>query len=231
MIKKITIKNILVFAFPSREEFLEYIANKHKILVAVNSEKIIKTELKLHKIINTNIGYPDGVGAVMGLKQKGLDTVRIPGVEFWLDIIQKFHHNKSFYLIGSSQSIIDQTVKKLEDQFLGINIVAYRNGYLDEVAKVELKKDLLEKKPDIVFVAQGSPRQEYLMNELMQVHPALYMGLGGSFDVYCGFKKRAPRLFIKLNLEWLYRLLQEPTRLGRQLVLIKFLYLYFMKRL
>ena len=61
------------------------------------------------------------------------------------------------------------------------------------------------------------------MNELLAQHPALYMGLGGSFDIYGGEKKRAPKLFLKLELEWLYRLLQEPTRVGRQFALIKFI--------
>ena len=63
------------------------------------------------------------------------------------------------------------------------------------------------------------------MDELIHVYPALYMGLGGSFDVYCGLKSRAPKLFLKLNLEWFYRLLKEPTRISRQFIYIKFMYL------
>ena len=83
----------------------------------------------------------------------------------------------------------------------------------------------------MVFVAQGFPRQEILMDELIKEHPALYMGLGGSFDVYTGTKKRAPKIFLKLNLEWLYRLLREPVRAKRQLSILKFLRLYIMNKL
>jgi UDP-N-acetyl-D-mannosaminouronate:lipid I N-acetyl-D-mannosaminouronosyltransferase len=219
------INNLKVHAFSNKEEFLDYIENEKKILVAVNAEKILKEDEKLKNIINQNIGYPDGVGAVMALKQKGVNAVKIPGSEFWLDIIAKYQDKKSFYLLGTTQDVIDNTVKKLKQEYPNINILGYRDGFLDEKAKEELKNTLQDLKPDVVFVAQGTPRQEFLMEELIKIHPALYMGLGGSFDIYGGDKKRAPKIFLDLHLEWLYRLLKEPTRFGRQLVLIKFLFL------
>ena len=221
----IKINNILINAFQEKEDFLNYIIDKKKILIAINAEKILKDDKRLQEIINGNIGYPDGVGAVMALRQKGIDAIKIAGAEFWLDIVEHFYRERSFYLLGSSQEVIDGTVERLKNEFESIDIVGYRNGFLDEADKVELKKTLVEKKPDIVFVAQGTPRQEYLMDELIKVHPALYMGLGGSFDVYCGLKKRAPKLFIDLQLEWLYRLLKEPTRIRRQWILAKFLFM------
>lgn len=231
MIEKVKLRDIETYAFPNREVFLDYIEDKNKILVAINAEKILKDEPKLYNIINENIGYSDGVGAVMALKQKGLDAVKIPGVEFWLDIVNRFYKEKTFYLLGSSQEVIDSTVAKLQNEFQGIKLLGYRNGYLDATEKDELKNILIEKKPDIVFIAQGSPRQEYLMDELIKVHPALYMGLGGSFDIYCGMKKRAPKFFLRWHIEWLYRLIKEPTRIGRQLVLVKFLFLLKIGRL
>jgi len=225
MIEKTRLRNVETYAFLNREIFLDYIKDKQKILVAVNAEKILKNEPKLYNIINENIGYTDGVGAVIALKKKGLDAVKIPGSEFWLDIVNRFYKEKSFYLLGSSQEVIDSTVSRLQNEFQGINIVGYKNGYLDDDGKEELKSTLIEKEPDIIFVAQGTPRQEYLMDELIKIHPALYMGLGGSFDIYSGTKKRAPKFFLDWHLEWLYRLLKEPTRFGRQLVLVKFLIL------
>jgi len=229
--EKIFIRNVFVYPFPDRGVFLDYIENKHKILIAVNAEKILNEAPKLQQIINENIGYADGVGTVMALKQKGLKAVKIPGSEFWLDIVRHFYHEKKFYLLGSSQEVIEKTINRLKVDFPGINIVGYRNGFIDEKAKAELKAFLTEKKPDIVFVAQGTPRQEFLMDELIKTHPALYMGLGGSFDIYCGLKNRAPKIFLNLHLEWLYRLLKEPTRFGRQLALIKFLVLLLLSKL
>ncbi len=225
MINQTRLLNVETFAFSDRAQFLDYIEDKKKILVAVNTEKILKEEPKLYKIINENIGYPDGIGAVMALKQKGLDAVRIPGSEFWLEIVGRFYKERTFYLLGSSQEVIDSTVARLQEEFPGIKVVGYRNGFLDDSAKKELKETLLGKKPDIVFVAQGTPRQEYLMDELIKIHPALYMGLGGSFDIYSGHKKRAPQFFLRWDVEWLYRLLKEPTRFRRQLALVKFMIL------
>jgi len=228
---KAMINNVEIYSFESVEFFLDYITNEKKVLVAMNAEKILKKDTKLKVIINNNIGYADGVGAVMALKQKGLDAIKIPGSEFWLDIVNRFYKLKSFYIVGSSQKVIDRAIEKLKDDFPAINIVGYRNGYLKDGEKEKLKSDIIEKNPDIVFVAQGTPAQEYLMNDLMDVHKALYMGLGGSFDVYTGYKKRAPKFYLDLHLEWFYRLLKEPTRIGRQYILVKFLFLLKMKRL
>lgn len=225
------INNININSFNSKNEFLEYIQNQKKILIAINAEKILKEDERLRNIINENIGYPDGVGAVMALKQKGLKAVKIPGSEFWLDIINKYQNEKSFYLIGTTTEVIESTVKKLKLEYPNINILGYQNGFINDSQKIELKENLQALKPDIVYVAQGTPRQEFLMDELIKVHPALYMGLGGSFDIYGGNKKRAPKIFLDFNCEWLYRLIKEPTRIGRQLNLIKFLVLLKLKRL
>ena len=219
------IRNYKIHAFESKKDFLNQIKNEKKILVAMNAEKILKDDEHLRDIVNRNIGYADGVGAVMALKKNGLDAVKIPGAEFWLDIIKEFEKEKSFYFVGSSSDVMKKTVLKLQREFLHVNIVDYRDGYLRDGDKEKLIEDLHVKKPDVVFIAQGSPRQEYLMEELIKVHPALYMGLGGSFDVYSGLKKRAPKIFIDLHAEWLYRLLKEPTRISRQVALIKFIVL------
>ena len=85
--------------------------------------------------------------------------------------------------------------------------------------------------PDVVFVAIGSPRQELLMEEMQRFHPAIYQGLGGSFDVYVGAVERAPVWWIKNNLEWAYRLLRQPLRIKRQVHLIRFLWLLFTNKI
>lgn len=218
------INGLKIHAFKDKQDFLQYIEDKKTILIAINAEKIMNKNEQLTKIINDNIGYTDGVGAVMFVREKRLNSTKIAGAEFWLDIVNHFQ-DKKFYFLGSTQEVIEQTIQKLKREFPHLNIVGYRNGYLDAAEKEILKKELVDKKADIVFIAQGSPRQEILMDELIKVHPALYMGLGGSFDVYCGLKNRAPKIFIDNKLEWLYRLLKEPTRIKRQFALLHFLFL------
>ncbi len=214
-----------IYPFANREELLSFIFDKKKILIAINAEKILKDDKKLTDIINNNIGYPDGIGAVWALKKKGFIVEKIPGVELWQEIINRYSSSKSFYLIGASDAVINETVKKLRIDFPGISIVNFRNGFFKNGDKELLIKDLIEKKPDVVFVAMGTPKQEFLMNDLINAYPALYMGLGGSFDIYCGILNRAPEFFLKLKIEWLYRLLKEPARITRQIHLIKFIYL------
>ena len=126
----------------------------------------------------------------------------------------------------------NQTVEKLKTKFPEINIKGFRNGFIKTgEEKNNLIKDVSQKKPDVVFVAMGTPKQEFLMEEMLSHHSALYMGLGGSFDVYSGNKMRAPDFFINNWLEWLYRLLKEPTRYKRQLVLVKFFFLILFRKI
>ena len=214
--------------FSSREELLDYVDQKKGILVAINAEKILHATSETRSIINRNIGYCDGYGAVMALKQKGYkDVVKIPGCELWLDLIRAMYRNgKTFYLVGGKQEVIEQTVAKLNMEFPGIRIVNYRNGYIKtDKEKADLIKDVAEMKPDVVFVAMGSPKQELLMEEMSAVHSAIYQGLGGSFDVYTGNVKRAPKWWVEHNLEFAYRLIKQPSRIKRQIHLLRFLML------
>jgi len=218
------INNIKIYSFQSKSHFLEELGDIKKILIAINAEKIVKEDNRLKEIINNNIGYTDGIGAVIALKGRGVKSVKIPGSEFWLDIIKKYQNTKTFYLIGSSRVVIESTIKRLKQEYPNIKILGYRDGFISNWEKKILKIYLRYLKPDIVYIAQGTPKQEFLMDELFKIHPALYMGLGGSFDIYAGEKKRAPKIFLNFNLEWLYRLLQEPTRFKRQRKLVKFLF-------
>lgn len=224
--EKISLNGVEVYPFTSHEELLSFV-NQHKgILVAINAEKILHATTHTRSIINRNIGYCDGYGAVMALRNKGYSNViKIPGCELWLKIIaMTYQQQNTYYLVGGKQEIIDQTVSKLKNEFPGIQILGYRNGYIKtDEERNALIDDIKAKKPDIVFVAMGSPKQELLMEEMQKVHPAIYQGLGGSFDVYTGNVKRAPKWWVKHNLEWAYRLIKEPVRIKRQIHLIRFL--------
>ena len=206
---------IEIYAPNSKNEFLNYISKNKQVLVAVNAEKIMRSSLKAKDIINRNFGYPDGIGAVWALKRKGFNNViKIAGCDLWLDIIDKYHNSKSFYLVGGSQNVIEKTVLKLKNEFPSINILNSRNGYIKSKNETKaLIQNIKESNPDFVFVAMGSPKQEFLMEAMQKEHKATYQGLGGSFDVYTGNINRAPKIWIKANLEWAYRLFREPSRI------------------
>ena len=218
------LNGIKTYAPSSREELIDYAMANKMIMIAVNAEKILHATNDSRDLINRNLGYPDGIGAVWALQKKGHQSVvKIPGCELWLDLVQKFHKEKSFYLVGGKQEVIEATVQKLKEEFEGITICNFRNGYLKSNRdESELIKDIVTRKPDIVFVAMGSPRQELLMERIQKEYKAVYQGLGGSFDVYTGHVKRAPDWWVKNNFEWTYRLIKQPSRIKRQIHLVKF---------
>lgn len=219
------IRDIKVHPFTSADELIDYADNAKGILVAVNAEKSVNARPDLIRVINDNIGYCDGAGAVKAARHKGhKEAVRIPGCELWRRIIGRFYRSgRSFYLVGSTDDTINRTVGRLREEFPGINICGYRNGFLSPSEREALIDDIACRKPDFVFVAMGSPRQELLMAEMKKRHPhAVYQGLGGSFDLYVGNFKRAPSLVQWLGGEWLWRFVAQPSRIGRITPYLKF---------
>jgi UDP-N-acetyl-D-mannosaminouronate:lipid I N-acetyl-D-mannosaminouronosyltransferase len=216
----------------NRENLINYALKTKGILLALNTEKIYSQNPLIKKLAQEGIGYPDGIGAVWACKRKGFFEARkIPGSELWLDIIGFSEGKKSIYIVGSTQNVIEETIIKLKSQFPKINIVGFRNGFFEDFEKVELFNIISRIKPEIIFVAQGSPRQENLMQELKERHLALYMGLGGSLDVYTDRIRRAPKIFQKVGLEWLYRSIKEPKRIRGQLVFFPYLFKLIFNRI
>lgn len=223
---RVTLNGVKVYPFRSFDELLAFAEKRKGILVSINAEKILHATDETRGIINRNIGYCDGVGAVYAMRQKGHpEACKLPGCELWLKTIAARYRDKTFYLVGGRQEVIDETVAKLRKEYPGIRIVGFRNGYLKTPEEsAALIDDIAAKRPDCVFVAMGSPKQELLMEEMLRRHPAVYQGLGGSFDVYTGLVKRAPRWWIDHNLEFLYRLIHQPSRIKRQTHLLRYAY-------
>lgn len=230
---KVNLNGVGVIPFTSELSLINYIDSNKGILIAINAEKIIHATDDTRAIINRNIGYVDGAGAKIALQKKGYnDVCKIPGCELWLTIISHFYKDHTFYLVGSKPEVIEETVSKLKDEYPGIRIVGYHNGYFTtSEIKQNIIDDIVEKRPDVVFVAMGSPKQELFMEEIQQHHKAIYQGLGGSFDVYTGHVERAPKWWCDHNLEFAYRLIRQPQRIKRQIHLVKFAWLLLMNKL
>lgn len=222
--KSVSLRGVNVYPAKSAEDLIDY-ANKRKgILIAVNAEKMANMTPNLADLINENIGYCDGSGVVLASRQKGFsDACKIAGCELWLDIIRRHYKDATFYVIGGRPDVFKATLEKLRSDFPGIKIVGSRDGYLKDASdKEKLVQDVADKQPDYVFVAMGSPKQEFLMAEMKKRHNAVYQGLGGSFDVYTGRAKRAPKWWIDHNAEFVYRLIHQPSRIKRDWVRVKF---------
>ena len=220
----VSLRGLNVYPASCADELIDFANERKGILVAVNAEKMAKATPQLVSLINDNIGYCDGSGVVLASKQKGAEAAcKIAGCELWLKIIARYYRTDSFYFVGGRPDVYADTIKKLKADFPGINIVGSRDGYLASAEdRQALIDDVADKRPDFVFVAMGSPKQEFLMAEMLSRHKALYQGLGGSYDVYTGRAKRAPKWWIDHNAEFVYRLIKQPSRIKRDWIRVKF---------
>jgi N-acetylglucosaminyldiphosphoundecaprenol N-acetyl-beta-D-mannosaminyltransferase len=135
-------------------------------------------------------------------------------------------------LYGGRPEVLPKAVAFWKNRFPELSIVAQADGYINESAQQELVDQIQQQQPKIIMVALGIPRQEVWIAQNRHICPqAIWIGIGGSFDVWSGTKKRAPKIFQKLNLEWLYRLGQEPSRWRRMLALPQFMLLALGERL
>ena len=231
MKNNITINGFRLFAFETCDALVAHVRENPGILLALNAEKLYRRNPDLQNISQCGVGYADGVGAVWALKKKGYrGAIRLPGSELWLQLIERMLPHSSFYFIGSTNDVVTSVVSRLAKEYPAIKIAGSRDGFIDASGLVQLEQEILDSRPDVIFVAQGSPRQERLMQQLSAKHPAIYMGLGGSFDVYTGKVKRAPSMFRDNGLEWLYRLISEPKRIKRQAVLLPFAFQLLLQR-
>ena len=171
---------------------------------------------------------PDGIGIVYGAKilHQPLRG-RVPGIEFGTGMIERCAKlGKSVYLLGAKQEVVSATVEVLQGKYPKMIIAGYRDGYFSEEEFDAVVNQVSQEKPDIVFVGITSPKKERLIERFRDLGvTGIYVGVGGSFDVVSGNIPRAPMWMQKANLEWLFRMMQEPGRLAKRYVIgnVKFL--------
>ena len=207
--------NIDTFTF---EEAVEYAKTISGQVVTVNPEMIdnaVKNKEFAEILNNADLVIPDGVGVELGLKILGHSVKRIAGVEFSHRMIEECaKNNQSVALVGAKPEIVEKAKENLLKELPGLYITYAHDGYFkdDEV----ILKELQIRQPRLVLCAIGSPRQEEFNAKAKSLLPeSLFIGVGGSFDVWSGVVKRAPKIYQKLCIEWLYRTVMDPKRFKR----------------
>lgn len=192
-----------------------------EIVMAAQDDKELKSAL-----LEGDLVIPDGIGILYASKihALGLQT-RVPGIELMGKILKYCNTNRlSIYLFGGKPGVAEKAVAKIQETYPNIVIKGYQNGYFDESETLSIVDRINETKPDVLFVALGAPKQEkWITTHKKVLNAKVAMGVGGSFDVWAGIVKRAPVFFQRIHLEWFYRLLQDPSRIGRMMVLPKFM--------
>lgn len=167
---------------------------------------------------------PDGIGVVYASKilRRPLPE-RVSGFDLANELLKKCATSgKTLYLFGGKPGVAQRAAEKIVSLYPGINIVGISDGYFDAEKEQKIIDDINDKSPDILFVCLGFPKQEYWIDAHSDLNARVAMGIGGSLDVFAGEVKRAPEIFQKLGLEWLYRLMKQPSRFIRMLALPKF---------
>lgn len=236
-IPQYSIRGHNIWGFKNMAHFLDYLfadgKTKTGTLVAINAEKVMIAEQDT--ALNTLLGqaeylYADGISIVHAIRRKypKAEVSRVAGADLWEGLMERAgKEGTPVFLVGGKPEILEQTKAKLRAQW-NVNIVDSQDGYFTAEDRSALFERIHASGAKIVTVAMGSPKQEIFMRDCRVVHPdALYMGVGGTYDVFTGHVKRAPKVWQNLGLEWLYRLLSQPTRIKRQFKLLKFLGYYY----
>ena len=201
-------------------------SGKKGYCVTPNSEIVYEAvhDADFRRLLNeASLVLPDGAGVVLGAKILGTPLKeKVAGIEFGDAMCARLAQvSGRVYFLGSKPGIAELAAKKQVEKHPGLVVCGTADGYFKDEAAVVAK--INEAKPDLLFVCLGAPKQEkFMQRHLKSLDVGLMVGLGGSLDGYAGVVQRAPRWMIRLSLEWLYRLIKEPRRLGRMMRLPKF---------
>ncbi|MFD1031849.1 WecB/TagA/CpsF family glycosyltransferase [Metaplanococcus flavidus] len=214
------------------EELMRLIFDRiHKgeksFIVAINPEKLMasRKDDQLREILQTaDFQIPDGVGVLLASRLgTGKIRQRVTGIDMMEALCKTAADSgESIFLYGGKPGVADTAATALKTKYPKLKIAGIIDGYEKDLEGIRQKVDASG--ASIMFVALGSPKQEqFIIQEMQHLKPSVYQGVGGSFDVFAGNVKRAPAIFRRFGLEWLYRLIREPFRWKRQLALPKFL--------
>lgn len=228
-----TIRGLDLLGWRDMQHALDFLYAGNRLrngtLIAINAEKILTAEREpaINRLISeAEYKYADGISVVRSIRKKypRAQVSRVAGADLWEALMQRAgREGTPVFLVGGKPGVLAQTEAKLRTQWQ-VNIVGSQDGYFTDQQRQAVFERIQQSGAAIVTVAMGSPRQEIFMRDCRQTHPnALYMGVGGTYDVFTGHVKRAPKVWQNLGLEWLYRLLSQPSRIKRQLKLLRYL--------
>jgi N-acetylglucosaminyldiphosphoundecaprenol N-acetyl-beta-D-mannosaminyltransferase len=207
-------------------------------VVTLNAEMTMQArqDPDLAKTIRqADLVIPDGSGVVLYLKLYGKRVQRCPGVELSESLLRRLARTQtdtSVFFYGGAPGVAAKARDRLQQKYPGLTIAGVEHGYIDAEGRERLKQTLSQLQPSLIYVGLGVPRQEFWIARHRHLCPnSIWIGVGGSFDIWAGVKDRAPQWFSDNHLEWAYRLYQEPWRARRMLALPRFAWRALVERL
>jgi N-acetylglucosaminyldiphosphoundecaprenol N-acetyl-beta-D-mannosaminyltransferase len=181
-------------------------------------------------ICHADLVVPDGVGIVIALKRAGYLATRIPGVDLASRIMESLASSGGrVFFFGGRPGVSRRAAERMSQRYPGLSVVGALDGYFTEQEGPDLLEQIKTASPDLLLLGLGSPRQEmWLYKYWEELNVSVGIGIGGGLDLWAGDAHRAPLWMQNNGLEWLYRLLKQPSRFRRVLALPKFLwYVWF----
>ncbi len=222
-VDKVTEKEALT-AF---ESFLE--EDRCSQIITLNPEMIIEAQNNkefYNLLLDSELAFPDGVGLVYAskIKHEPLEE-RVTGIDFTRKALELLaSKGGAAYFLGAKPGIAEAAARNMEKEIQGLRVVGARDGYFNLEDEAQIIDEINDSGADFLCLALGAPKQElFIYKYKEQLKCKVAIGIGGSFDVWSGTLKRAPQFYINNNIEWLYRLIQEPSRIGRMAKLPVFL--------
>jgi N-acetylglucosaminyldiphosphoundecaprenol N-acetyl-beta-D-mannosaminyltransferase len=198
------------------------------MIITLNSEMIglMDDDFEFKKALGSaSLIVPDGIGIVIASRLLGASLgSRICGIDLGERLCElAVEKGYSVYLLGGRERVVDKAKTNLCSRFPGLEIVGAHHGYFDATEERIIVEDIQRVRPHILLVGLGAPKQEkWIMRHLDILPPCVCMGIGGSFDVWSGDVARAPAWVRRIGMEWLYRILRQPSRIRRTVYLLKF---------
>lgn len=225
------------FSDKTQKQTTNYISNSIDIdskglahIVTANPEIVMKAQKSkgfMKMIRNADLVTADGIGVVWASKMFGLDIPeRVTGYDTIVSLFeerQKEQKPMRVYLVGAKPDVVKKAAQHIENKYSYIQVVGYHDGFFKTDDEHKIIREINQCNADLLLVAMGSPRQEqFIFNNKTKLKIKVAIGVGGVFDVLSGNVKRAPEIFQKTNLEWFYRLISSPSRMFRQMSLLRF---------
>lgn len=186
-----------------------------------------KDQPELAGLVNSfDLVVPDGIGLIYASKIKKLPLKeRVTGFDISIELLKLGKKRPiTFYFLGGKPGISKAAKENVERDYAGVKVVGERDGYFSLNDEEKIVEEISSLRPDVIFVGLGFPKQEgFISRNKDKIDGKIIIGNGGVLDILAGVSNRAPDIFIKLNLEWFYRLIKNPSRLGRQLAIPRFM--------
>lgn len=203
---------------------------KHHVITADSSMAVMgRTDQELRRIVeDASLVTPDSVGILWAAHRKDPAMVtRVSGVELVEELCKhSVTEGYSLYFLGAAPGIAQLATERMADRYKGTHIAGAQHGYFQEPEVAAVIDEINAARSDILCVAMGIPRQEkWIASHKHLINASVFIGVGGTFDVLSGTVKRAPRLFQRLKLEWLWRVMANPKKIGKVMLLPRFVWM------